>query len=246
MISEQFSRTEMLLGPDNMARLFTAKVAVFGVGGVGGACVEALARMGIGQLDLFDNDTVAVSNINRQIIATHNTVGQYKVEVMAARILSINPAAKVGAHRLFYLPETADQVDIGQYDYIVDAVDTVSAKLELVCRATAAGVPIISAMGAANKMDPTAFAVTDIYQTESCPLARVMRRELRKRHIPALKVVFSREVALTPQFGDTAPIDPDSARRAIPASNAFVPPVAGYILAGAVIQDLIAPINSPV
>ena len=241
MALEQFSRTEMLLGSENMARLYAARIAVFGVGGVGGYCVEALARTGVGHLDLFDNDTVALSNLNRQIIAMQDTVGLYKVDVMRARILAINPAAQVGAHRLFYLPENANQVDLALYDYIVDAVDTVSAKLELVCRAQAAGVPIISAMGAANKMDATAFTVGDIYQTENCPLARVMRRELRKRGITALKVVYSREKARTPfAVADSADADTGYARRQIPASNAFVPPVAGFILAGEVIKDLTA------
>ncbi|MDR1604581.1 MAG: tRNA threonylcarbamoyladenosine dehydratase [Gracilibacteraceae bacterium] len=247
---DQFSRTALQFGRDNLARLREARVAVFGIGGVGGYCAEALSRSGIGTLALLDDDTVCVTNINRQIIATHATVGQYKTDLMRARILEINPNATVEARRLFYSPETAADVDLTRYDYIVDAMDTVTAKLELVCRAQAAGTPLISAMGAANKLDPTAFIVADIYATAVCPLARIMRRELRRRGVPALKVVYSREQPAPPppteesgcQAGCVCP--PGGARhclqrRQIPGSNAFVPPVAGLILAGEVVKDLI-------
>lgn len=239
---DQFSRTAMLLGGENMRRLYASKVAVFGVGGVGGYCVEALARTGVGTIDLFDNDRVCLTNLNRQIIATHKTLGLYKVDVMRERILDINPDAEVGAYRLFYGPETAREVDLSKYDYIVDAVDTMTAKLELVCNAHACGVPVISSMGAANKMDASAFEVADIYATSVCPMARIMRRELRKRDIAALKVVYSREQAMSPLGApEEYPPDTDSVntrRRQVPASNAFVPPVAGMILAGEVIRDL--------
>ena len=246
---DQFSRTRMLFGQAAMDRLHQSRVAVFGVGGVGGHTVEALARSGIGHIALFDDDKICMTNLNRQIIATRDTVGKVKVEVLAQRIKSINPDATVAAHRVFYLPETADAIDLSQYDYIVDAIDTVTAKLELVVRAHRANVPIISAMGAANKIDPTAFVVTDIYQTKNDPLARVMRRELRKRGIDTLKVVYSTEPARKPI--ETTSDDckrncicpPDVARtctsrRQIPASNAFVPGVAGLILAGEVINSL--------
>jgi tRNA A37 threonylcarbamoyladenosine dehydratase len=248
----QFSRTALQFGQDNMNRLHACKVAVFGIGGVGGYCVEALARTGIGGLDLFDDDKICVTNLNRQIIATRKTIGRCKVDVMRERILDINPRAEVGAYQTFYGPETANSIDLSGYDYIVDAVDTMTAKLELVCRAQASGTPIISSMGAANKLDPAAFEVADIYATSVCPLARVMRRELRKRGIPSLKVVYSREPALAPRE-DTllschrhcvcppGTIRKCTERRQIPASNAFVPPVAGLILAGEVIKDLIAP-----
>jgi tRNA A37 threonylcarbamoyladenosine dehydratase len=247
---DQFSRAALQFGRDNLERLRAARVAVFGIGGVGGYCVEALSRSGIGRLTLFDDDTVCVTNINRQIIATHATVGLYKTDVMRARALEINPEATVEARRLFYGSETADSVDLTRYDYVVDAVDTVTAKVELVCRARAAGTPVISAMGAANKLDATAFVVADIYATSVCPLARVMRRELRRRGVPALKVVYSRELPMTP-LEESEPgcradcvCPPGSARRCarrrqIPASNAFVPPVAGLILAGEVVKDLI-------
>jgi tRNA A37 threonylcarbamoyladenosine dehydratase len=190
---DQFSRTALQIGQAGVNRLRAARVAVFGIGGVGGYCVEALCRSGVGTLALFDDDRICLTNINRQIIATHATVGQYKVDVMRARALEICPDADVEAHRLFFGPETSGSVDFTRYDYIVDAVDTVTAKLEIVCRAREAGVPVISAMGAANKLDPAAFRVADIYQTGVCPLARVMRRELRRRGVPALKVVYSPE-----------------------------------------------------
>lgn len=233
-MENQFSRTELLIGQENLERLANARVAVFGVGGVGGYTVEALARSGVGTLDLIDNDTVALSNINRQIIATHSTVGQYKTDVAKARILDIHPKAKVNTYHTFYLPETADTFDFTQYDYVVDAIDTVTGKLGLAEQAKAAGVPIISAMGAGNKMDATAFEVADISKTSVCPLARVMRRELKKRGIEHLKVVYSKEKAMTP-----AESDAPTGRRQTPGSLAFVPSVAGLIIAGEVIKDLI-------
>jgi tRNA A37 threonylcarbamoyladenosine dehydratase len=247
---DQFARTALQLGRENMERLFAARVAVFGVGGVGGYCVEALARTGVGRLDLFDDDRVCLTNLNRQIIATHETVGQYKVDVMKERILEIHPAAEVGAYRLFYGPETADQADLSAYDYVVDAVDTLTAKLELVCRAEACATPIVSCMGAANKLDASAFRVADIYQTSVCPMARLMRKELRARGIRALKVVYSEEPPMKPVEDGAADCrrncvcPPGTARtclkrRQIPASNAFVPAVAGLILAGEVVRDLI-------
>lgn len=240
-MSEQFIRTEMIFGSEGIERLHSARVAVFGIGGVGGHVVEALARSGVGTLDLIDNDTVCLSNLNRQIIATHRTLGQYKVDAAAERVREINPDAAVNAYRTFYLPETADQFDFAQYDYVVDAIDTVSGKLMLAEQAVAAGVPIISSMGAGNKVDPTAFEVADIYETSVCPLARVMRRELKKRGIKQLKVVYSKEEALTPlevAAESQNENERKSARRQTPGSNAFVPAVAGLIIAGEVIKDL--------
>lgn len=244
-MQEAFSRTQSLLGADAMRRLATARVAVFGVGGVGGYAVEALARSGVGTLDLIDDDKVALSNINRQIIATTETVGQYKVDVAAARVTAINPTATVHTHRTFYLPDTAAQFDLTAYDYIIDAVDTVTAKLSLAENAVAAGTPIISAMGAGNKLDPTAFRVADISKTSVCPLARVMRKELAKRGIRHLKVVYSTEPPLTPT-GQAASPQPESDTRPVqrhakptPGSTAFVPSVMGLIIAGEVIKDLI-------
>ena len=231
----QFERTELLLGTEALEKLKNSRVAVFGVGGVGGYTVEALARSGVGKLDLIDNDTVSLTNLNRQIIALHSTIGQYKVDVAAARVKDINPDCEVKAHRMFYLPETAEQFDFAEYDYIVDAIDTVSGKLELAQRAQAAGTPIISSMGAGNKLDPTAFEVADISKTSVCPLARVMRIECRKRGIKKLKVVYSKEQARRP-LGK--PSESSSVRKDIPASNAFVPSVAGLIIAGEVIKDL--------
>lgn len=247
----QFSRTQLLLGPEGMDRLFHARVAVFGIGGVGGYTVEALARSGVGTLDLIDNDRVCLTNLNRQIFATRKTVGQYKVDVAEARILEINPNAVVHTYKTFYAPQTAEQFDFTQYDYIVDAIDTVTGKLELVEQAHRANVPIISSMGAGNKMDASAFEVADIYKTSVCPLARVMRRELKKRGIRKLKVVYSKEPPMTPL--DDMSIScrthcicpPGTARkctqrRQVPGSNAFVPAVAGLILAGEVVKDLAA------
>ena len=233
----KFSRTRMLLGDVAMARLAAARVAVFGVGGVGGYVVEALARSGVGALELIDDDTVSLTNINRQIIALHSTVGMPKVDAARARVLDICPQTQVIAHRAFFTPETAAQFDFTQYSYVVDAIDTVSGKIELAVRAHAAGVPILSCMGAGNKLDPTAFEVTDISKTSVDPLARVMRRELRRRGIEHLTVVYSKEPARTPLP------DPDveaekGKRRSVPASNAFVPAVAGLIAASKVIRDL--------
>ncbi len=239
-MQEQFSRTEILLGREGMERLQCARVAVFGIGGVGGHTVEALARSGVGTLDLIDNDTVAVTNLNRQIIATHKTIGQYKVDVAKERVLEINPAMTVNIYRCFYLPETAEQFDFTQYDYVVDAIDTVAGKLQLVEQAVAAGVPIISSMGAGNKLDPTAFRVADIYKTNVCPLAKVMRRELKKRGIKKLKVVYSEEQPIEPKsdLGEKEREESGIRKRQIPGSNAFVPSVVGLIIAGEVIKDL--------
>ena len=254
-MQDQFSRTRALLGQEAMERLFQSSVAVFGIGGVGGHTVEALVRSGVGRIALFDDDKICLTNLNRQIIATHETVGQYKVDVMAERILAIHPRARVETHRLFYGPDTAEAFDLGAYDYIVDAVDTVTAKLELVSRAEAANTPIISSMGTANKLDPTAFQVVDIYDTQQDPLARVMRRELRKRGIEKLKVVYSKEVALKPVEGleeecrKNCICPPGVARncairRQIPASNAFVPAAAGLILAAEAVRYLAGEFSS--
>lgn len=240
---EQFVRTESLLGKEGMERLFAARVAVFGIGGVGGFAVEALARSGIGTLDLIDCDTVCESNLNRQVIALHSTLGRSKVEVMRERILDINPRAVVNIHNCFFLPENAGEFPFSEYSYVVDAVDTVTAKLELILRAKEAGVPVISCMGAGNKLDPTGFKVADIYQTKVCPLAKVMRRELKKRGVGQLKVVYSEELPINAQGGNAEAqmrtIGEESAkRRSTPGSIAFVPSVAGLILAGEVIKDI--------
>ena len=245
----QFSRTQLLFGEDGMERLYHARVAVFGIGGVGGYTVEALARSGIGTLDLIDDDRVCLTNLNRQILATRKTVGQYKVDVAEQRIREINPDAVVHTYKTFYAPQTAEQFDFSQFDYVVDAIDTVTAKLKLVEQAQKAGVPIISCMGAGNKVDPTAFEVADIYKTSVCPLARIMRRELRKRGIQKLKVVYSKEPAITPiedmsiSCRTHCICPPGTARkctqrRQVPGSNAFVPAAAGLVLAGEVVKDL--------
>ncbi len=231
-MATQFSRTELLIGKEGVQRLAKARVAIFGIGGVGGYVTEALARSGVGNLDLFDSDVICLSNLNRQIIATHKTIGQYKVDVAKERVLDINPGASVNAYRLFYEPATADTVDLAVYDYVVDAIDTVTAKIELVLRAKAANVPIISSMGAGNKMDPTAFLIDDIYNTSVCPLAKVMRKELRARGVDRLIVVYSRE---TP----TKPSGSVEEGRPVPGSNAFVPPAAGLAIAGQVVRDLL-------
>ena len=233
---EEFIRTRMLLGDEAMTRLEKARVAVFGIGGVGGYTVEALARAGIGQVDLIDSDTVSVSNINRQLLATHSTVGMLKVEAAKKRILDINPDAVVRTYPIFYTPETADQFDFTQYDYIVDAIDTVTGKLALVERAVAANTPIICCMGTGNKLDAAQFQVADISKTAMCPLARIMRKELGKRGIKHLKVVYSQEEALTPTGWEeeAAAIG----KRQIPGSVSFVPGAAGLILAGEVIKDI--------
>lgn len=245
----QFSRTELLFGKEAMEKLANARVAVFGVGGVGGYTVEALARSGVGTFDIIDDDKVCLTNINRQIIATRKTVGKYKVEVMKERILEINPKAVVHTHQCFYTPEKADQFDFSQYTYVVDAIDTVTGKIELVMRAQAAGVPIMSSMGAGNKLDPTKFEVTDIYKTSVCPLAKVMRKELKARRVKKLKVVYSKELVRKPIEDMSIScrancICPPGAerkctdKRQIPGSTAFVPSVAGLIIAGEVIKDI--------
>ena len=233
----QFQRTALLIGNENIDKLRNRHVAVFGIGGVGGHAAEALCRCGVGKLDLFDSDVVDITNINRQIIATLKTIGRDKVEVMRERLREINPDVVIGAHKLFYLPETAGDVDLSVYDYVIDAVDTMAAKLEIVCRATELTVPVISSMGAANKLDPTAFEVTDIYSTTICPMARIMRSELRKRGVESLKVVYSKERPIKPQ--DKTQNRPLSQNRPLPASISFVPPVAGLILAAEVVKDLI-------
>lgn len=230
-MSEIFSRTELMLGKDAIKKLSESRVAVFGIGGVGGYVTEALARSGIGAIDLIDNDKVNESNINRQIIALHSTLGQYKVDVMKSRIADINPDCKVTAHRLFFMPDTANQLDFSQYDYVVDAIDTVTGKIEIIMQAKSLDIPVISSMGAGNKLDPTKFEVADIYKTSTCPLARVMRREMKSRGVKSLKVVYSTEQAFRPY--DKSESQP------LPASNAFVPSVAGLIIAGEVIKDLI-------
>ena len=224
-----------MLGDEALARLKKARIAVFGVGGVGGYAVEALARSGVGALDLIDNDTVAQSNINRQIIALNSTVGQYKADAAAKRVLDINPECDVRAVKVFYMPETADEFDFTRYDYIIDAIDTVTGKLALARQAQDAGTPIISCMGAGNKLDPTAFEVADIYDTSICPLARIMRKECRARGIKRLKVVYSKEMPAR----QVKKIEEQTVRRDTPGSVSFVPPVAGLIIAGEVIKDLI-------
>lgn len=238
---DQFSRTELMFGKQAMDKLAASRVAVFGIGGVGGYTVEALVRSGIGAVDLIDNDKVCLTNINRQIFATRKTVGKFKVDVAESRIAEINPKVNVRTHKTFYTPTTADLFDFNEYDYIVDAIDTVTGKLALVENADKAGVPIISSMGAGNKVDPTAFEVADIYETSVCPLAKVMRYELKRRGIKKLKVVYSKEQPLKPVLDTTNEIYNDelTERRHIPASNAFVPSVAGLIIAGEVIKDLI-------
>ena len=236
-MNEQFSRTAILLGEEAVSKLRNARVAVFGVGGVGGYTVEALARCGVGQLDLIDSDTVSISNINRQILATHSTVGMLKVEAAKNRVLDINPECTVRTYPIFYLPETAEQFDFTQYDYIVDCIDTVTGKLQLVERAVAAGTPIICSMGTGNKLDASAFQVADISKTSMCPLARIMRKELKKRGINHLKVVYSQEEALTPDVDEEEL--KRTGKRQIPGSVAFVPGAAGLILAGEVVKDLI-------
>ena len=245
----QFSRTELLLGKESMERLANARVAVFGVGGVGGYTVEALVRSGVGTIDLIDDDKVCLTNLNRQIIATRKTVGQYKADVMKKRILEINPNAVVHVHKCFFLPENRDEFDFSQYSYVVDAVDTVTAKIALVLKAQEAGVPVISSMGAGNKLNPADFEVADIYKTSVCPLAKVMRRELKKRGVKHLKVVYSKGKPITPiedmsiSCRSNCICPPGAAhkcteRRAIPGSIAFVPSVVGLIIAGEVIKDL--------
>lgn len=262
-MQRQFERTELLLGREALEILRNSRVAVFGIGGVGGYVTEALARSGVGTLILIDSDEVSLTNLNRQIIATHSTIGRAKVDVMRERIMDINPEARVETHRCFYLPETKDAFDFSQYSYVVDAVDTVTAKIALVLEAQRLGVPIISSMGTGNKLDPTRFEVADIYETSVCPLAKVMRRELKKRGVEHLKVVYSKEEPLSAHVSEgseteRSPINkagikkenaqgkqnaeretPPPGRRAIPGSVAFVPSVAGLILAGEVVRDLL-------
>lgn len=248
----QFSRTQLLLGPEAMTALSTKRVAVFGIGGVGGYVCEALVRSGIGSFDLIDDDKVCLTNLNRQIIATRKTVGKYKAEVMRDRMLEINPEAKIEIHKCFFLPENADEFPFNEYDYVVDAVDTVTAKIELILRSQKEGVPVISAMGAGNKLDAGRLKVADIYDTKICPLARVMRRELKKRNVKKLKVVYSDEQPIRPLEDmsiscRTHCICPPGAqhkcteRRDIPGSTAFVPAVAGLLIAGEIIRDLSKP-----
>ena len=244
-MSDQFIRTRLLVGDEPLERLKNAKVAVFGVGGVGGYAVEALARSGVGTLHLYDDDTVSESNLNRQLVALHSTIGQPKAEVMAQRVRDINPACQVEAIRLFYLPQNADQVDLSPYNYVVDCIDTVAAKLELVTRCNTLQVKIISAMGTGNKFDPSALVVTDISKTQGCPLARTVRKELRKRGIHHLKVIYSTELPASPlasvdceppQTTETRP--GSTARRDTPGSTPFVPAAAGLLLASAVVREL--------
>ena len=245
----QFSRTQLIYGPEAMEKLKNSRVAVFGIGGVGGYTVEALARSGVGALDLIDDDRVCLTNINRQIIATRKTVGKYKVDVAAERVGDINPQCQVRTYQTFYLPETRDRFNFKEYDYVVDAIDTVTGKIDLILAAQDAGTPIISSMGAGNKTDPTALRVADIYQTSVCPLARVMRRELKRRGVEKLKVVYSQEKPIRPleKADESCPENcvcpPEAehkhaARRDIPGSTAFVPSVAGLIIAGEIINDL--------
>lgn len=239
----EFSRTELLIGQAALEKLQNSRVAIFGVGGVGGYVCEALVRSGVGHFDLIDNDTVSLTNINRQIIALHSTIGKLKVDVMKERMLDINPDVDVSVHPCFYLPETADQFDFSNYDYVVDAIDTVTGKIEIIVQAAAHQVPVISSMGAGNKLNPAMMEVSDIYKTSVCPLARVMRRELKKRHIKHCKVVYSKEKAIQPSQASLEKYVADSeenfTKKSIPGSTAFVPSVAGLILASEVIKDLI-------
>lgn len=249
-MNERFARTALLIGEEAVNSLTDKKVIIFGIGGVGGYVAEALVRSGIGSFDLVDNDTVCISNINRQIIATTSTIGRYKTEVMKERMLDINPDVQVEIHQCFYLPENKDSFDFTKYDYIVDAVDTVTAKLTIIEEAKKAGVPVISAMGAGNKLNPALFEVADISKTSVCPLAKVMRRELKKRGITHVKVVYSKEEAMTPiQSGDAEGVQNGKenegkshnevvTRRTIPGSIAFVPSTAGLVMAGEIIRDL--------
>ncbi len=239
-MGDQYSRTRLLLGSEGVDRLRKARVALFGLGGVGGYTAEALARSGIGAMDLIDNDTVSLTNLNRQLLALHSTVGEYKVDVAARRIRDIDPGIQVRTYKTFYLPETAGEFDFSQYDYVIDAIDTVTGKLALMEQAKQAGVPVISCMGTGNKLDPTGFRVTDIARTSGCALARIIRKECAKRGIKGVKVVYSQESPLTPDAqGEPPELPPEgSSRRSLPGSTAFVPGVAGLIMAGEVIKDL--------
>ncbi|MGN0727166.1 MAG: ThiF family adenylyltransferase [Anaerovoracaceae bacterium] len=245
-MNDQFQRTRMLIGQENLDKLAAAKVLVFGVGGVGGYVCEALCRAGVGRIDIVDRDIVDVTNINRQIIATHDTVGKPKVEVCRQRMLSINPDIKVSARQCFYLPDRADEFDFAAYDYIVDAVDNVTAKIDIICNAKAAGTPVISSMGTANKLDPTMFKIADIEKTKVCPLAKVVRKELRKRGVSGVKVLYSEEEPKKPLYNPTESENSDDPcisspeqKKAAPASISFVPPAAGLIIAGQVISDIL-------
>lgn len=240
-MKEQFVRTAMLLGEDGIERLFGKRVAVFGIGGVGGHAIEALARSGVGALDLIDNDTVSISNLNRQIIADYTTIGKKKTQVMAQRIAAISPECRVRTYDCFYLPEEREQFPFGEYDYIIDAVDTVTAKIDLAVVASRMGIPIISSMGTGNKLEPGRLEIADIYETSVCPLAKVMRRELKARGIRNLKVVYSKEEPRKPYFApneDSEETEIKPVRRAVPGSTAFVPAVAGLMMAGEVIKEL--------
>ena len=246
---DQYARTELLFGSKAMEKLHASRIAVFGIGGVGGYAVEALARSGVGTLDLIDDDSICLTNLNRQILATRQTVGKYKVDVAEKRIHEIDPSIHVNTYKCFYMPDTADQFDFSQYDYIIDAIDTVTGKLEIIKRAKALNIPVISAMGAGNKLDPTAFRIADIYETKVCPLAKVMRYELRQLGIKSLKVVYSEEKSIHPiedkeiSCRSHCIFPPGTARkctvrRDIPGSNAFVPSVVGLIIAGEVVKDI--------
>ena len=240
-MADQYSRTRLLLGEAGLERLRNAHVALFGLGGVGGYAAEALARSGIGRIDLIDDDTVSLTNLNRQLLATHATIGQYKVDVAAQRIRQIDPTIQVRTYKTFYLPETAEQFDFSRYDYVLDAIDTVTGKLMLISQAKAAGTRVISCMGTGNKLDPTGFRVADIAKTSGCALARIMRKECAKRGISGVKVVYSEELPLTPTEDPNDPPEPQregSSRRCTPGSTAFVPAVAGLIMAGEVIKEL--------
>lgn len=240
-MADQYSRSRLLLGSEGMDKLRNARVILFGLGGVGGYVAEALARSGIGHIDLVDDDTVSLTNLNRQLLATHATLGMHKVDVAAERIRSIDPTIEVRTSKTFYLPETAEQFDFSQYDYVLDAIDTVTGKLELIAQAKAAGTRVISCMGTGNKLDPTAFKVADISKTSGCALARIMRKECGKRGIKGVKVVYSEELPLEPILSENDPMEPQregSSRRSTPGSTAFVPGVAGLIMAGEVIKDI--------
>ena len=236
---DQYSRTRLLLGEEGIEKLRAARVILFGLGGVGGYTAEALARSGVGHLDLVDDDAVSLTNLNRQLLATHSTIGMDKVDAAAARIRDIDPTIEVITYKTFYLPETAAEFDLSRYDYVIDAIDTVTGKLALIAQAKAAGTPVISCMGTGNKLDPTAFRVADISKTSGCALARIMRKECAKRGIKGVKVVYSEELPMEPmEIGETEPQREGSSRRSTPGSTAFVPAVAGLIMAGEVIKDL--------
>ena len=242
-MADQYSRTRLLLGQDGIEKLRNARIALFGLGGVGGYAAEALARAGVGHMDLIDDDTISLTNLNRQILATHSSIGKYKVDVAADRIRDIDPSIEVRTFQTFYLPETAQQFDFSQYDYVLDAIDTVTGKLMLIAQAKEAGTPVISCMGTGNKLDATAFEVADISKTSGCALARIMRKECAKRGIKGVKVVYSKELPLEPLEDPDDPLEPQregSSRRSTPGSTAFVPGVAGLIMAGEVIKDLTA------